>query len=120
MIDTTNPTTITEWQAAIHQYAKGKGWWEPDRPRTFGDLLTLVNCELSEAYEEFRANRGMTEVYENEGKPGKLEGIPVELADAVIRIFDMCAYYEIDLQSVMAQKHAYNLTREYRHGNKAT
>lgn len=115
-----NPTTISEWQTAIHQYAKDKGWWEPDRPRTFGDLLTLVHCELSEAYEEFRAGKGMTEIYENEGKPGKAEGIAVELADAVIRILDMCAYYGIDLQAVMAQKHEFNKTRAYRHGNKAT
>ena len=113
-----NPTTITEWQTAIHQYAKDKGWWEPDRPRSFGDICALFHSEISEAFEEFRAGHTCTEIYENEDKPGKLEGVPVELADLVIRVFDYCEWAGIDLQSVIARKHAFNLTRSYRHGGK--
>ena len=111
------PTTIREWQVAIHQYAKEKGWW--DAPRPFGDLCSLFHSEISEAFEEYRNHHGLAEVYMNPDKPGKAEGIPVELADCMIRIFDFCEHEGIDLQAVLEQKHAYNLTRAFRHGGKA-
>jgi len=115
-----SPQTITEWQKAIHQYAKDKGWWDPEKPRSFGDLCALFHTEISEAFEEHRAGHAFTKVYENPDKPGKLEGVPVELADLVIRVLDFCEWAGIDLQEVMARKHAFNLTRPYRHGNKVT
>jgi len=115
-----DPQTIREWQKAIHDYAKAKGWWDPEKPRTFGDLCALFHTEISEAFEEHRNGHGLTEVYQNEDKPGKWEGVPVELADLVIRVLDFAEWAGIDLQEVMARKHAYNLTRSYRHGGKRT
>jgi hypothetical protein len=46
------------------------------------------------------------------------EGIPTELADAIIRILDVCAYHKIDIAAAVADKMAYNETREHRHGGK--
>jgi len=126
------PTTITEWATVIHQYAKDKGWW--DEERNIGDLFMLFTCEVSEAYEEYRNGHEVTEVYYKDehgetyparenglAPPGmKPEGVPVELADVVIRILDFCEFAGIDLQAIMAEKHAYNLTRAYRHGGKRT
>lgn len=114
------PTTISDWQRTIHAYAKDKGWWDSERPRSFGDICALFHSEISEAYEEFRAGRAATEVYESPNKPGKPEGIPVEIADLVIRVLDWCEHEGIDLQGVMATKHKYNKTREHRHGGKRT
>jgi len=111
------PQTIQEWQDAIHTWAIGKGWW--DKERSFGELCALFHSEISEAFEEYRTHHGLAEVYENPDKPGKLEGIPVELADAVIRIPDFCAHEGINLQDILERKHAYNHTRPYRHGDKA-
>ncbi|MBR3996408.1 MAG: hypothetical protein IKI97_14170, partial [Clostridia bacterium] len=51
--------------------------------------------------------------YREDGKP---EGVPSELADAVIRCFDMADYYGIDLEAAIMEKHAFNLTRPYKHG----
>lgn len=47
-----------------------------------------------------------------------MEGVPSELADIVIRVLDLAEYYGIDMGEAIAQKHAYNLTRPYKHGGK--
>lgn len=111
-----DPQSIRDWQVAIHEYAKDKGWW--DSERSFGDLCSLFHSEITEAYEEYRNGHEVTETYFNDAKPEKPEGVPTELADAVIRILDFCGYAGIDLQGIIEQKHSYNLTRAYRHGGK--
>lgn len=93
--------------------AKEKGWW--DNPPTFGEFIALCHSELSEALEEHRSGHTLTETYLNGEKP---EGIPVELADVVIRIFDYCDNMGIDLEKAIVEKMLYNRKRPYRHGNK--
>ena len=92
------------------------GWH--DQERSIGDLICLMHSELSEALEEHRNGKLPDEVYYNSEKPDKPEGIPVELADCIIRIFDFCGLHKIDLDSVIKLKMQYNKTRPYRHGNK--
>ena len=48
----------------------------------------------------------------------KPEGVAVELADAVIRIADLCGYLGIDLDAVISEKMAYNETRPFKHGKR--
>mgnify|MGYP000963931873 CR=1 FL=1 len=137
--------TINEVAKAVHANAKAHGWWEGGE-RNFGELIALCHSELSEAFEEYRNGHEPTETYyschasieqpldsvQYKGCPtlpekcnngcaghyGKMEGIPSELADVVIRVMDMCEHYGIDLEAAIAEKHAYNLTRPYRHGGK--
>lgn len=93
-----------------HENAINKGWWEEER--TFGEMISLMHSELSEALEEYRKGKDVCEGYYScqsdsihcngeckKCKYAKPEGIPVELADAIIRIFDLCGKYEIDLES---------------------
>jgi NTP pyrophosphatase (non-canonical NTP hydrolase) len=112
------PQSIRDWTKAIHQYALDKGWW--DKERAIGDIFILFASEVHEAYDEYRNGREVTEIYYDPAKPEKPEGVPVELADVVIRILDFCGRVGIDLQAVMEEKHAFNLKRPYRHGNKRT
>lgn len=49
----------------------------------------------------------------------KPEGVPTELADAVIRILDTCEVAGIDLGFEIERKMAYNETRAIRHGGRA-
>lgn len=100
-------------QREVYANAVGKGWW--DVPVDVGTSIALMHSELSEALEEFRNGRLNIRI----AKSGKPEGLPVELADAVLRILGFCERHGIDLASAMAVKMAYNQTRPYRHGGKA-
>lgn len=95
--------------------AADKGFW--DLEPNIGEKLMLVVSELVEALEEHRAGNSLTELTIND-RTGKPEGFSVELADAVIRIADLCGYLNIDLEAVIAAKHAYNVSRPHKHGKK--
>lgn len=102
--------TISELVSRAHDNAVRHGFW--DGPPEFGTSIALIHSELSEALEEHRKGNGYL-YYGNDGKP---EGIAAELADAVIRIADLCGYMGIDLESVISEKMKYNESRPYRHG----
>lgn len=108
---------ISDMQEYIYKTAEDHGWWEgePNIP----EKLALIHSEVSEALEEYRKGIALDFVYFADKDPnGKPEGFGVELADAIIRILDLCGYLQIDMAELIALKHNYNLTRSYRHGGK--
>lgn len=125
---------INEFVKEVGENAVNHGWWDDER--TFGELIALCHSELSEALEEYRRGKKPDEVYFTCTNPGegcgvlatecnsdcdylgKPEGIPTELADVVIRVFDMCHHYGIDIESILKEKHAFNKSRPYKHGGK--
>lgn len=103
--------TINEMAKEIHKNAVEHGWWEEDRP--FGEIIALCHSELSEALEAYRCGEDM--VWDHDGKP---DGIAVEMVDCVIRIFDALEHWGIDIEEVLKQKHEFNRSRPWKHGNK--
>ena len=101
--------TINELVEIAHNNSVNHGFWEKER--NFGEVIALMHTELSEAFEEYRHET----YYENGTKPC---GIPSELADVVIRIFDFCGGNDIDLEKIILEKMEYNETRPYKHGDK--
>jgi NTP pyrophosphatase (non-canonical NTP hydrolase) len=116
-----------------HKNAVDHGWWE--EPKSFGELIALIHTELSEALEEHRNHIDPKLTYysgSHDTEAGTLiikspypvpeaskpEGIPSELADVVIRVFDICGYYGINLEAAIKEKMEYNKTRPYKHGGK--
>lgn len=102
---------IDDWKEEIHEIAKEKGWWEDER--TFGEIVSLIHSEVSEALEEHREDDKMF-YYEGE----KPEGKGVELVDAIIRILDYLGRKDVDVEEILKAKCEYNKGREYRHGDK--
>ncbi len=116
--------TIRGLIAEAHTTAREKGWHDPDiDQRTFGEEIALFHSELSEALEAYRDGDDMTRIThpptaEGDRSPSKPEGVAVELADTLIRIFDTCGARGIPLEDALRQKMAYNKTRPHRHGGK--
>jgi NTP pyrophosphatase (non-canonical NTP hydrolase) len=104
---------LAKLQQGFHDTAIKKGWW--DTPRSFPECIALMHSELSEALEEYRNHKSEKEIYFNDKKP---EGVPIELADCIIRILDCCGYFGIDMEAALSEKMKYNDTRPYRHGGK--
>lgn len=108
-------SSLTALQQRIHETARAKGWWDQDR--TPAEILCLIHSEVSEALEEVRNGHGVDEIY-FEPQRLKPEGVPIELADVVIRVLDYLAYIGVDAEKVIQMKVDYNESRPYRHGGK--
>lgn len=110
------------WQLAIinqlcqesYENAKAHGFWAEGEARNKAEMLALMHSELSEALEELRHGHKPDEVYFlSTGKP---EGVPIELADLLIRVFDFCAGFNVNLGQAILVKMEYNKKREQMHG----
>jgi NTP pyrophosphatase (non-canonical NTP hydrolase) len=112
-----NPVSLNEWCVAAYENSKAHGFHDDAVSENIPTKLALIHSEISEALEEIRSGRKVDEIYFEEGKT-KPEGFLVELADAAIRIFDLCGKYNLDLEAAVNQKHEYNVSRPYKHGKK--
>jgi NTP pyrophosphatase (non-canonical NTP hydrolase) len=119
---------INDTAKAIYSINVEKGFWE--NPRNKGELLMLVVSELAEALEADRKNRyslnnpkdiaalANDEDFNDAFSSHVKDTFEDEIADAVIRLFDMSAGLGIDLESHIEAKLRYNANRPKMHGKK--
>ncbi len=93
------------------QVAEEKGFHNTKATAT--ERLMLVVSEAVEAMEELRSGKSPIVREVIAGKP---EGFGSELADIVIRVFDLAMIEQVDLATEILEKIAYNKTRPKLHG----
>ena len=108
--------SISEWQADSHANAVSKGFHDEDVDDSVANHLLLMAGEVIEAHDEIRDGHEVTEVYYKPENLTKPEGVPIELADVVIRVMDFCGHHGINLEESIETKAKYNATREHKHG----
>ena len=92
--------SLNELAQLCHSIAKEKGFW--DEERNIGEALMLVVTELAEAMEGYR--------HQDDAN------FKEELADAFIRLLDLCGGLNIDIENEIYQKSMANKKRPYKHG----
>lgn len=126
---------INKLRDLAHSAAREKGFWDVDR--NIGEMLMLVVSELGEAIEAHRKGRHADlDRYFSGSAASVAEGVSPyesqeyhfkscvkdtfedEIADAVIRLLDLCGGLGIDLDTHIAEKIRFNATRDRLHGKK--
>ncbi|BDD05238.1 hypothetical protein [Aureibacter tunicatorum] len=127
---------INKLSKEIHQNNKEKGFYENER--NIGELLCLIHSEVSEALEAHRIEKHTHEMpsaisqgiqapnltkedaslFKKEFEAKIKNSFEDELADTMIRIMDLAAYLNIDLETHILAKIQYNKLREHKHGKK--
>ena len=98
-------TVIDRVADKFHEQSVAFGWHKKkDRPADIGMKIALCHSELSEALECYR--KGLKDSHLSQ-----YDGITVELADAVIRIFDLAKRLKLPLGQALGDKHRYNSVR---------
>jgi NTP pyrophosphatase (non-canonical NTP hydrolase) len=126
----------------IHENAVNKGFYQVENEidqigvdnRTaikhayFAQKIALICSELSDALEADRKNYhadlvefGEHELYDDTQYKDYFDcavknTVEDELADAIIRILDLCGWLRIDIETHISLKMKYNELREYKHG----
>ena len=112
-----NKIEINKLAQVVFEQNKANGWWtnietgeslesKKDEPpkRNIPEMLMLVVSEVVEGLEGHRKNL-------MDDKLPHRPMLEVELADAVIRILDMCGGLGLDLEGAIFEKLEYNANR---------
>lgn len=96
----------------FHQQARLRGWWNDPKTKQPLDIavpliamkLLLIHSEISEATEGLRKDTM------DDHLPHRTS-LETEMADAVIRIFDLAGALDLDIVGAMVEKAQYNAQR---------
>jgi NTP pyrophosphatase (non-canonical NTP hydrolase) len=93
---------VNDLATEIYEQNVKAGWY--NKPRETGTRLMLIVSEIAEAMEGDRKD-----LMDDHLPHRKM--LEVELADAVIRIFDLCGYEGLDIGGAIMEKLEYNKHR---------
>jgi len=121
---------LNKISSVVYNNNKEKGFW--DNERNVGETLMLCVTELAEALESHRKGRkadldafehslakeNFKENFVEQFKLHMKDTFEDEIADTMIRLFDLCGGFNIDIAAHLYYKLEYNKTRERLHGKK--
>lgn len=87
-----------------------QGFWDDDASQNTGEKLMMIVGEVAEAHEALRHGNPPDD------KVPEFTGMEAELADVVIRIFDLAGRNRYRIGEAIIAKMAFNLTRPKKHG----
>ena len=96
---------IQQLTAAMHDFVRSMGWYEPDsaRPQTLRNLAISLNLEAAEVLEHFQ--------WSDEAQDG--EALAGELADVTLYLLQIASLAGIDLEQAVLRKLEHNYTRTW-------
>lgn len=102
--------TFNAFCSTVFQDNVAMGWYTDPatglrKERNVGELLMLIVSEVAEGME------GHRKCLQDDKLPHR-SMLEVEMADAVIRIADLCGYLGLDLGGAIVEKRLYNSKRE--------
>ena len=108
----------------VHKLAWQKGWHSEDEDEdAFVErMCNNLHDEICELHEAWRNNRLGSSCDKADAMLARglrpLTNLEEELADIVIRVLDNALKLGVNIEAAVEAKHAYNCTREPRHGGK--
>ncbi len=101
--------TLNECARECHGRSLRAGWYHDPQTgqpiqRNVAEMLCLIHSEVSEALEGYRKDLMDTHLPDR-------KMVEVELADVLIRVFDLAAYLNVDLGESYVRKLCYNAVR---------
>jgi len=126
-----NVKGLNKLSKQINEFVKEAGFNKNNIPLR----MVLIHSEISEAFEAFRKDKfanpaefkQLMKGYSGMDSPISFkehfethikDTMEDELADSLIRILDLCAYLDIDIEFYTEQKMKYNETRGFKFGGK--
>lgn len=108
---------INEIANLVHENAIAHGFhnFEEDEGQFIARTVANIHGEASELWEAYRKH----ELHNSCDKTPELSCAAEELADLIIRTMDTARRLGVNIGRAVAIKHGYNITRSFRHGNKA-
>lgn len=102
--------SVNDLVGVCHRQSVDGGWYTNLKTgekldRNVPEMLALIHSEVSEALEGYRKNL-------MDDKLPHRKGVEVELADTIIRIYDLAGYLELDLGGAVVEKMLFNKNRE--------
>lgn len=111
---------ISNFVVEAHQTAVDNGFYSVEQ--NLGNMCSNLHGEVSELWEAYRAGKLNSLCDKSEAMKAlglaPLTSLEEECADIVIRVFDICGYFKVDLANALLNKMKYNKSRKFRHGGK--
>lgn len=121
---------LNELRDMIHKNAVDHGFYEIDtsmlNKHNILEKLMLVVSELGEACEAYRkghyanmahfSRRPLNSDFNGYFECSIKDSFEDEIADSIIRLFDLAGFMNIDIEKHIALKMKYNESRPYKHG----